>query len=103
MTRGGTLEMGGSVRRFRLGSWPAIALILIGLVATAIAWSSFRPRRSSLDLGLQAYKRGDWAEAADIARKQLREDAGNTEGLRLLARATARAGRDSSANALFAR
>jgi tetratricopeptide (TPR) repeat protein len=50
-----------------------------------------------------AYARGEWAQAAERARRRLKSFPDDQEGLRILARATARLGRDAAANALFAR
>src|SRR5262249_42729226 len=53
--------------------------------------------------GAAAYAAGDFSRAAELARQRFKAAPGDVDALRLLARATARLGRDTSANALFAR
>jgi tetratricopeptide (TPR) repeat protein len=81
----------------------AACLILAGLLLGGLFL--FWPRRadSLLHRGAAAYGRGDWSGASDLARHRLRIAPDDSEALRLLARATARLGRDAPANALFAR
>ena len=81
------------------------ALILLGIGVVTCGWW-FIAMRKHLDLvaqGKAAYAAGDWSRAADHARTRLRAAPTDLEALRLLARASARLGRDSSANALFER
>jgi tetratricopeptide (TPR) repeat protein len=92
-----------NVLRVRLAL--AGGLLLAALVAGGLAWAWSRPgaRSSPLAEGTLAYRREEWARAADMARTRLKNHPEDEEGLRLLARATARLGRDAQANALFAR
>ena len=50
-----------------------------------------------------AYNRHDWSTAATMARDKLREQPGNLDALRLLARAYSQMGRDDAAQELFSR
>ncbi len=62
------------------------------------AWwsrSGRTPTRSAR--GRAAYDRGDWEAAADLARARLKAEGGDRDGVRLLARAAARLGRDDLA------
>jgi tetratricopeptide (TPR) repeat protein len=78
------------------------ALAVTGL-ALGWGWTSWRPQPDLLAQGTSAYLAGDFRQAADLARSRLKRLPDDTEALRLLARATARLGRDAPANALFAR
>jgi prepilin-type processing-associated H-X9-DG protein len=75
-------------------------------LAAAGAWAwrlRASPSVDPLALGSAAYRRGDWASAASFARDRLKASKDDREALALLARATARLGRDQSAMALFNR
>jgi tetratricopeptide (TPR) repeat protein len=87
----------------RAAFWSGIALGGLALAVTGWEWTSWRRGPGLLARGSSAYAQGDFRQAADLARRRLKEEAGDTEALRLLARATARLGRDVAANALFAR
>jgi tetratricopeptide (TPR) repeat protein len=89
----------------RVGIWPAIACGVLVLAAVGAGWSWTRWRRDP-DLvarAAAAYAAGDWNLAADIARQRLKGTPQDHDAVRLLARALARLGRDTPANALFAR
>jgi tetratricopeptide (TPR) repeat protein len=66
-------------------------------------WSRARLLPDGLARGRAAYERGDWEQAASLARERLRVAGDDPEGLRLLARASARLGRDDSAATLYQR
>jgi tetratricopeptide (TPR) repeat protein len=66
-------------------------------------WNKWRRAPDLLARGAAAYSHGHWNEAADLARRRLKAAPQDIEAVRLLARATARLGRDAPANALFAR
>ncbi len=89
----------GRVSRRWLASLSIVVVaVSIGLVGT---WA--RSRSDLLLRSTSAYKSGDWVRAADLARARLKIAPNDLEALRILARATARLGRDGPANALFAR
>lgn len=80
---------------------------LAAILAAGIGWGIARgwPRREGdlVSRARAAYASEDWNGAADLARRRLKADPADVEALRILARATARQGRDAPANALFAR
>jgi tetratricopeptide (TPR) repeat protein len=78
-------------------------LLLIGLPAAGIVWTASRSKPAWGDRGIEAYRRKEWAEAGELARGWLKSHPDDVEALRLLARSTARLGRDGPANAVFAR
>ena len=78
------------------------ALVLAGLVVGAL-WRWGRRDAGLRERGATAYAAGDFTRAAELARQRLKAAPGDRDALRLLARATARLGRDARANALFAR
>jgi tetratricopeptide (TPR) repeat protein len=84
-----------------IGLMIVIAMIIIG--GLGVAWRSSRRSADPMALGSSAYAEGDWSRAADLARRRLKTVPGDLEALRLLARSTARLGRDGQANAMFAR
>jgi len=75
------------------------------VAAAGLAFWIVRVRTEArvLTQGKSAYAAGEWSVAANLARRRLKSSPGDVEALRLLARATARLGTDSTANALFAR
>jgi tetratricopeptide (TPR) repeat protein len=87
----------------RLGIGLALAFVALTLVGVGAAWYAWRRGSDPVALGVAAYAEGDWTRAADLARRRLRAAREDAAALRLLARATARLGRDAEANALFAR
>ena len=95
--------MGTRLLRPRGRSWALVGFSLFALLAIGIAWTVSRSRSSWAERGELAYRRGEWSEAAEIARGWLKSRPEDPEGLRLLARSTARQGRDGPANALFSR
>jgi tetratricopeptide (TPR) repeat protein len=79
----------------------AIAALAIGAAAGFRWWWSHSGPRL-LEQGRAAYSRGDWTSAEALARRRLKTGQSDVEAVRLLARSTARLGRDGVANALFA-
>ena len=75
------------------------------LLATAgwFWWNSLRRAADPLRPGLDAYARGDWETAAKVARERIKEFNDDLAAVQLLARASVRMGRDSSALSLFNR
>src|SRR5262249_24579575 len=97
------------------GGWPmakvpqhgreAAVIALAALLAAGAWWGAGRLRRGN-DLaatGGRAYQRGDWGEAAARARELLKTRPTDAGATRLLARSSARLGRDDAALALFER
>ena len=86
--------------------WP-LGIAGAAILAAGVGWGIARSRpRGDADLvrrSRAAYESKDWADAEALARRRLKADARDAESLRVLARATARQGRDAAANALFAR
>jgi tetratricopeptide (TPR) repeat protein len=80
----------------------AIAFGLL-LMAGGLWWSATRMTADPIELGLEAYGRGDWERAATLARKRLKLAGDDTRALRLLAQASVRLGLDSSAMAIYQR
>jgi tetratricopeptide (TPR) repeat protein len=79
-----------------------VAIVAAATVAAgAVAWRSLAPTPTGR--GLDSYRRGDWRGAAEIARGQLKARPGDREALRLLARSSARLGRDELALGLYRR
>jgi tetratricopeptide (TPR) repeat protein len=65
-------------------------------------WATARSSSTALVArGLAAYSRGEWAQAADLARSRLKQAPGDTVALNLVARATARLDRDQAAIAVY--
>ena len=95
-------------RRGQIRAGVVIALVLFGLVALGVVTKGVArtwPRWFSSPVvpGYQAYDRGDWDGAFKVAREYLKTKPDDLESLRLLARASARLGRDDSARAIFTR
>ncbi len=84
----------------RAASWLGIAAAVV-VVLVGWRWSRIGP--DPVTQGRSAYSGRDWSRAADLARRRLKASPGDLEAIRLLARASARLGRDGPANALFAR
>ena len=91
------------VRRLRKLVWLAALLLVLAAVGLGLWFMKSRRDSDAVIRGNAAYSSGDWGRAADLARARLKAAPDDSGALRLLARATARLGRDSTANALFAR
>ncbi len=84
--------------------WRLLATVLgASLLVGGFGWSRYRLPSDPSRRGQDAYSRGDWETAADLARVRLRAAKEDPEGLRLLARASIRLGRDASAMGLYQR
>jgi tetratricopeptide (TPR) repeat protein len=68
-----------------------------------LAWAWVRPSDDPIKRAQDAYARGDWETAAQVARARLKTTGNDTTALQLLARASVQAGRDSSALAMYQR
>jgi tetratricopeptide (TPR) repeat protein len=75
--------------------------VLIGIAGLGWAWPRLFP--DPLAGGRTAYARHDWATASARALRRLRENPGDREALRLLARSEGRLGRDDAAQATYGR
>jgi tetratricopeptide (TPR) repeat protein len=73
------------------------------LAVGALRWASVRPTVDPIKLGLDAYARGDWKTAERVARERLKAAGDDVPALRLLARASVKLERDSSAVAIYHR
>ena len=98
------MEPDHTMPRFRLRSrW---LLLFAGAIILAVCgfWlgKSLLPA-DPVKQGWAAYARGDWEVAVERARERLKTAGDDTDALRLLARASVRLGRDSSALAVFGR
>ena len=83
------------------GRWLAI-ISVAGVLAGCGVWlvNGFLVA-STVQRGWAAYSHGDWEEAAELARGRLRVTGDDADALRLLARASVRLGRDSSAMGVY--
>jgi tetratricopeptide (TPR) repeat protein len=79
-----------------------MAFVMAGVGGVA-AWRLHAARVNPLQQGLAAYRQGDWSEASAQAIAQLKSDQADRGALRLLARASARLGRDTAAQNYFRR
>ena len=90
--------------RHRLRARLPWIIAVTGILALSGLWlaRSF-VSRDSVKQGWAAYARGDWEIAVERARERLKGAGDDTTALRLLARASVRLGRDSSALAVYDR
>ena len=73
------------------------------LVAGGLWRGRFGRSSDPASRGLDAYARGDWQQASDLARDRLKAARDDLGAVRLLARALVRLGRDASAMSLYER
>jgi tetratricopeptide (TPR) repeat protein len=83
--------------------WLASLVVFLAVVGLGLWFLKYHTDSDLVARGKSVYATGDWGRAADLARARLKAAPADPGALRLLARATARLGRDSTANALFAR
>jgi len=83
----------------------AIAATLMAVTAGGIGlWSvGWRAITDRVSPAIRAYSGGQWAAAAELARQTLAVRKDDPAALRLLARASARLGRDAAAMAIYQR
>ncbi len=88
-----------------LTRWLVLAVVASLLAGTGLLWAWHRRPVDPLGPGLAAYARRDWESAARLARERLKHKGAlaDRDALRLLARASARLGRDDAATAIFDR
>jgi Flp pilus assembly protein TadD len=86
----------------RVARWGVAALVLAA-AGGGLWWARPWLFPDPLARGAAAYRRGDWAGAAEGARRALKDRPGDREGLRLLARASGRLGRHEAAQAIYNR
>lgn len=91
------------VRLFRRLAWLTALVVVLAAVGLGLWFLTYRAASDLVARGNSEYATGDWGGAADLARARLKVAPNDPGALRLLARATARLGRDSTANSLFAR
>ena len=100
------LAKGRTRPRIRIAVAVVLALLgvaLVGLVGKGVARTWPNWFASPLTPGVEAYAASDWEGAFKVAREHLKARPDDLEALRLLARASARIGRDDSARAIFTR
>ncbi len=85
--------------RSRLAGGISGAVILAVVAAMAARWVASGP--SLVAQAQAAYRKGDWDQAALLARRRLRTQDSDAEALRLLARASVRLNRDESATTIY--
>ena len=90
--------------KLRRGRWAAL-IVLVALLAGGSWWGVAHSSKGAdpLASGQSAYDRGDWVGAAGLAREVLKGSPTDSRAIRLLARASARSGRDEAALAPFRR
>ncbi len=81
------------------------AAVLLAVIAGAVAvwWSRPQPQSDPISKGAAAYSAGKWADAVRLAHQALNVRKDDPNGLRLLARGSARLGRDGVALAIYER
>jgi tetratricopeptide (TPR) repeat protein len=79
------------------------SLIALSIAARWIARGTWAAGWKSLERGVSAYGRGEWRAAEAEARAVLKARPADAVALRLLARASARQGRDEAAEAIYRR
>ena len=89
----------------RSPSWFWVTLVVLIVASVGLWWGFSRLHREAdlLSLGTRAYTQRDFNKSAELARRALKAAPQDVEAIRLLARSTARLGRDAPANAMFAR
>jgi len=85
--------------------WLWVTLVVVILAGVGLYWGVSRLHREAdlLSQGDRAYARRDFSKAAELARRRLKAAPDDVKAIRLLARSTARLGRDGAANVMFAR
>ena len=83
--------------------WLGMLAIATALIAGGLYWAWLRRPADPLEGATAAYSRGDWEEAARLARVRLKTGADDPAALRLVARASVRLGRTAAARAVFNR
>ena len=91
------------VTRLRQVNWLTSLSLFCVAGGLGLWFFKLREDANAVGRGNAAYVSRDWSSAADLARARLKKAPNDLDALRLLARATGRLGRDSIANALFAK
>ena len=101
--RSGLLQGGETARMRRRWPW-SVGLLGVLTCACLAAWVAMRRHGvAALDQGELAYQNKDWSRASLVARAALKERPSDLSALRLLARASARLGKDETAEAIYRR
>ncbi len=78
-------------------------IVMLAGVIFLIAWAVREQSRNPLNEGQAAYRREDWPAAEACARAALKINSSDPQALQLLARTSARQGRDDSTEAIYRR
>jgi tetratricopeptide (TPR) repeat protein len=101
--RWGLIESRETARMKRRWAW-LVCLLGVLTCACLAAWVAMRRHGvAALDQGERAYQLRDWSRAALVARAALKEHPSDHSALRLLARASARLGKDELAETIYRR
>jgi tetratricopeptide (TPR) repeat protein len=101
--RSDLLQGGETASMRRRWLWPVFLLGVL-ICACLAAWVAMRRHGvTALDKGKLAYQKRDWSRASLMARASLKERPSDLSALRLLARASARLGKDETAEAIYRR
>ncbi len=86
-------------------AWRGLFGVGVVVLIAALAYSPWKRESSAgaLSRASSAYGRGEWGRAEQMARAMLKSDRNHRGALRLLARSSARLGRDASAEAIYRR
>jgi hypothetical protein len=80
--------------------WGVAALVALAGIGVLLGrWTS--PASDVVARARGAYDKGDWGQAATLARRQLQRNGNDSEALRILARASIRLSRDEAATAIY--
>src|SRR5579863_10404430 len=80
--------------------WLIAVLVLLGVIGVALGrW--IRPAADPLAEAREAYAKGEWERAADLARREIKTKSSDPDLWRLLARALVRLNRDETASAIY--
>ncbi len=90
----------GLVRKYVV--WTALVVFAIGCTGALVAYVGQRSVDPASEAAA-AYQRKDYTRAAELARGRLKTAPSDLAALKVLARASARLGRDTAANAMFSK
>jgi tetratricopeptide (TPR) repeat protein len=93
--------MATTARRHGTRWWLLLSAFVLAVAGLGGGWLMIRPSWSGA--AARAYGRGDWLTVSTLAQERLRNAEGDSEALRMLARASARSSRYPTARAAYAR